>query len=741
MPTRRIVFLCLSALLVAGLAITVWQAYQLQRDLQRAQSSVDDLRGALRLNDVAARDRALADLQVWSLAAESRTGGAWWGALTHVPLIGDDAEGLRVLASTLSLVSTDGVAPMAESVDELGQLSVGDRIDLDAVAALEPAVTRASEVFSSASRDVDAVNTSGFLGLFKQRYIEYADQLDSAATSLRSAAKAVEVLPDMLGADGPRNYLLLFQNNAEIRATGGMPGSWAQIHAEDGRLDMRKQGSATDFPVAEEPVLPLTPEEREVYGAEIGTFFQDPGFAPDFPRAAELWNAHWDLKFPGIDLDGVLALDPVGMSYFLGGTGPVRVDGRTLTASNVIDELLSRPYLELEPAAQDSFFENAAGAIFDAVTDQLASPIDFVEGMSRAAREGRLLVAPFDFRDQQRLRDSNVLGELAGDDGSTPHVDIGLNDATASKMSFYLRYGAEVESISCEGGRQQLSGRMTLNQAIDPSQAARLPDSVTGGGRYGTEPGSQVVPVRIYAPVGGSLGEIRFNGQPVESPVDDVEIEGRSGGNRGGPLVHPEGCRRHLGHGDRPGADGSRRGRPHSERGAGRQRQLVPKLVRQLMHRGVPSEKPEDDVTGDAMQPLQTPPGATVLVTGGTGSFGSTVVRRLLAGDVAEVRIFSRDELKQDDMRRALSDPRVRFYIGDVRDYDSVHRATRGVDFVFHAAALKQVPSCEFFPLEAVRTNVLGSSNVIEASNANEVGSVVCLGTDKAAYPINAMGM
>ena len=133
--------------------------------------------------------------------------------------------------------------------------------------------------------------------------------------------------------------------------------------------------------------------------------------------------------------------------------------------------------------------------------------------------------------------------------------------------------------------------------------------------------------------------------------------------------------------------------------------------------------------------------GATVLVTGGTGSFGSTMVRRLLASDVGEVRILSRDELKQDDLRRALGDARVRFYLGDVRDYDSVHRASRGVDHVFHAAALKQVPSCEFFPLEAVKTNVLGSANVIEASNANEVATVVCLGTDKAAYPVNAMGM
>lgn len=132
---------------------------------------------------------------------------------------------------------------------------------------------------------------------------------------------------------------------------------------------------------------------------------------------------------------------------------------------------------------------------------------------------------------------------------------------------------------------------------------------------------------------------------------------------------------------------------------------------------------------------------ATVLVTGGTGSFGSTMVKRLLATDVGEVRIFSRDELKQDDMRRRLSDSRVRFYIGDVRDYESIDRATRGVDYAFHAAALKQVPSCEFFPLEAVKTNVLGSANVIEACNANGVRSLVCLGTDKAAYPVNAMGI
>ena len=133
--------------------------------------------------------------------------------------------------------------------------------------------------------------------------------------------------------------------------------------------------------------------------------------------------------------------------------------------------------------------------------------------------------------------------------------------------------------------------------------------------------------------------------------------------------------------------------------------------------------------------------GSTVLITGGTGSFGSTFTRRLLTLDVAQVRIFSRDEAKQDRMRREVGDGRLRFYLGDVRDPDSVADAVAGADYVFHAAALKQVPSCEFFPLEAVRTNVMGSHNVIEASHGAGVRTVVCLSTDKAVYPINAMGM
>lgn len=135
------------------------------------------------------------------------------------------------------------------------------------------------------------------------------------------------------------------------------------------------------------------------------------------------------------------------------------------------------------------------------------------------------------------------------------------------------------------------------------------------------------------------------------------------------------------------------------------------------------------------------PSGKTILITGGTGSFGNTVLKYLLTRDVGEVRIFSRDEEKQESMRNRVADDRIRYYIGDVRDLASVEAAMPGTDYVYHAAALKQVPSCEFYPMEAVKTNVVGTKNVLRAARAHGVAKVICLSTDKAVYPVNAMGM
>ncbi len=518
MSTRARVFRVLGVLvllLVAAAAYTAWSAWKVAGDLRTAESSVRAIQRSIDTGDDASRDQAVSDLQDSATAAQDRTSGWWWALLSHVPAVGDDVQGVRALTGALDVVATDGLDPVLPVVDDVDKVVGDGRIDLEVVRSLQKPLDQAQAAFTRAETMTSEVDSSGFVGLLRVRYDLLSDDLADVAGGLRAASEAVQVLPSMAGGDGPRDYFLIFQNNAEIRATGGLPGSWALLHAEDGRLSLDRQGSATDFPRAETPVLPLTPTEQGIYGDVLGTYFQDPGFTPDFPRAAALFDQHWQRKFPQTPIDGVIALDPVALSYLVGGTGPVTVDGRTLTASNLVPTLLNQTYIDLDPAAQDAFFQDAAAEVFDASTSRLRSPLAFVEGLRRSATEGRFLVAPFDQQDATMLEGAAVLGALSTTDGHVPHVDVGINDNTASKMSYYLRYDTEVQSVSCQGGRQDLAGSMTLRQSISPAQAAALPDSVTGANPTAPERGAQQVAVQVYGPAGGQMTDFRIDGKAV----------------------------------------------------------------------------------------------------------------------------------------------------------------------------------------------------------------------------------
>lgn len=526
MPLRRVLWILAALLLVAGL-YTGWLAWQVKGDLEEARAGAQDLRDALTADDPQAADAALADLREAAAAADDHTDGPWWSGMTYVPLVGDDAEGARALSASLDVLAEDGAEPLIRVYDRADGLTKRGRVDLALLERIAPDVATAGAAFDEAAALVEGLDSSGYAGSVRARFDEYVDVVTDADRTLASAGTALEVLPGMLGKDEPRDYLLLFENNAEIRATGGMPGSWAQLHADGGRLSLARQGSAGDFPVKQTPVLPLTEAERAIYDHPYGIYFQDVGFAPDFPRAAELAEAHWQARFPGTPLDGVIGIDPVAMGYLLAGTGPVSVDGRELTTENAVDELLSRPYLELDTEAQDAFFVAAARAVFDAAVSDLADPIEFASGLARAAREGRLHVAPFDAQEAELLEGSSVEGALTLDDGATPHVDIGVNDATGSKMSYYLRYQAAVRATGCSDDRQELAASMSLNQAISPADADALPESVTGPGST-VDQGEQIVVLRMYGPYGGTIEDIRMDGKALDpEPVDD----------RGRPVV------------------------------------------------------------------------------------------------------------------------------------------------------------------------------------------------------------
>jgi hypothetical protein len=259
-----------------------------------------------------------------------------------------------------------------------------------------------------------------------------------------------------------------------------------------------------------------------VFGRQLGVFFQDANFTPQFPRTAELLAARWQQRFDE-RVDGVLSVDPVALSYLLEATGPVKVDGVTLSSANAVDQLLNRTYLRLpDPERQDVFFRDAARTVFDAVASGTGSPQQLIEALAHAARDGRLLVHSFDRAEQRALEGTRVSGALPSGVSGRPQVGVYLNDATGSKMSYYLDYTAGVTSTSCSHDRQHLSGHAMIGSRA-PTDAASLPTSITGGAAYGIPAGSQMVATDVYGPVGGTLVDFVLDGRKLSPPLHDYQ--------------------------------------------------------------------------------------------------------------------------------------------------------------------------------------------------------------------------
>lgn len=504
-----------------------WLVWSTATSLTSAAGDARSLRAAVRSGDDAAIEDAFGRLADRARTARSRTDSVVWSLLTHVPVYGDDARGVRVVSR-----AADGLArgPLDTLVHRVGDLDAllpaKGGVDLSVVRDLQQPVADGHAALLRAQGELAQEDPSGFTGSLAADYRDLDRQIGAAADTLAAADKALQVLPSMLGGDGERHYLLVMQNNAEIRATGGLPGAVSLVTARDGELTMTKQVAGGSFGEAAEPALPLTQEETALYGAQLGTFFVDANFTPDFPRTAALMKARWE-QVEGGTIDGVVSLDPVALSYLLRATGPVRVDGTELTAGNVVDELLHQVYVRIpEPKDQDAYFRQVAMAVFGRLTSGSGDSSALLAALQRGAQEGRILVHDFDAKDQKVFAGTAVAGELTHAQARGPQVGVYLNDATGAKMSYYLRYDAEVRATSCSQGAQALTGRMTVSSTAPADAATTLPPYVTGGGHYGIDPGNQIVNVQVYGPVGGTLDEIRTNGEKDDAQ-ELASIDGR----------------------------------------------------------------------------------------------------------------------------------------------------------------------------------------------------------------------
>lgn len=523
--------LAVVTVLVAFAAAAAWMAWnglQARDRLLEALPAVQRLQGEITAGDPEAAAATLADLQAATSDARDRTDGPLWAAAEALPLVGDD-----VTAATAAIEVADDVAHRAlpPAVEASGALDPAalqpkdGRIALEPIQQAAPLVRQAADEMVRAAQVASGIDVDGVDPRIAGPVTDLRDQLADVADLAATAADAVEVLPGMLGADRARSYLLLFQNNAEVRATGGIPGSLALITADGGQLKLAAQASSSDFPRYDEPVLDLPPELVALHGDSFGRVVQDVNLTPHFPLAAQLAREMWTREF-GEQVDGVLATDPVALSYLLEATGPVPLaTGGELTAQNAVPLLLSEVYATYDdPRAQDAFFAAAAASIFQALTDGQGDPGALVDELARAVGEGRVLLWSADDAEQQVVAGTVLEGAVASGDAARDDIGVYLNDGTRSKMSYYLQTNATLRPCAGDPGSWQVAVTLTSTAPDDAGQV--LPDYVLGGLRTEGVPAGVIrTEVLLYAPHGSAVTEVARGGEPT--PVSSQLAFGR----------------------------------------------------------------------------------------------------------------------------------------------------------------------------------------------------------------------
>ncbi|WP_212996790.1 DUF4012 domain-containing protein [Winogradskya consettensis] len=502
---------------VAGAGGTAWagiRARSSQDHLQEAAVLVRRLRAQLQTSDPAATG-TLAALQSETRAARKDVHDPVWQAGTRLPVAGDDLAAVRTVADALDDFARDGLPPLVETAGSirLDSLAPRDgRIDLEPIERAAPKLAAADAALRRARERVDAIAVDGLVGRVRAAVTGLRDDLRRASALTAVAARGSALVPPMLGSAGPRTYLALFQNLAEVRATGGMPGAYVVITANEGRITITDQGSAAaDLRTFAEPVLALTASDRALYTDKMATFPADINVTPDFPTVGRLAREMYRRR-TGTTVDGVFATDPVALSYLLGAVGKVSVPGgKDLTAANVVSVLLSETYMtKSAPQEQDAYFAAAARAVFEAVVARPLKPAAMLDALTRATAERRLLLWSAHPAENELLAGSALAGVLPASDGTEPTVGVFLNDGSGAKLGYYLtqRAALKVTPTCRRDGRRELTLTVTLGSAVPGSG---LPEAVTGLALAG-DPYVVRTNVSVYSSTGGSIVGMRLDG-------------------------------------------------------------------------------------------------------------------------------------------------------------------------------------------------------------------------------------
>lgn len=511
-----------------------FEAFGAKSNLEKTRSDAQQAKEAMLAGKSDEAVRWAQSAQINARKAQKATHSSPWSIAAAVPLLGSPLKTAQQMSDVVVGLADDVLLPAAQagagiSPDKLVQ---GTRIDFNLLRSQEPKLTE----LAAAAEKLDAKSqaiSSTYLPVIGNARSQLQDQTAKLASLLGNTVIAAKLAPSMLGADGPRTYLMAFQTPAEARGTGGLLGAYGILRFDNGVPTVDKLGSnaglaggcrkyvgydcADVVPGAE---VDLGPEFNEVYGwARPLEDFRNSNLSPHFPYAAQIWTSMWEVS--GVKVDGVIALDPVVLSYVLGAIGPVTLgDGEVINADNVVELTMSKAYFRFsnDNNARKKYLQDIANAVVEKMKGTIQSPRQLIDALGKAVGEGRISVwsaSPAD----QKILENTPLAHIVPDD-EAPYAQVVINNLAGNKIDYYLEREIEYSAAGCEGDVRDSTVTVRLTNT---APSASLPELVGGSTGLGSDiplkvpSGSMVSSVRLLATKGAKLIDVSSNGKRTEA--------------------------------------------------------------------------------------------------------------------------------------------------------------------------------------------------------------------------------
>lgn len=520
----------LGALVLVLGGSTAWiglKATAVKANLEAASNLVPQLKQEIAVSEADSAADTVAKMRDYTSKARSDAEDPIWTVASGLPWLGPNLAAISEVARTADDVAVLGLTPLVnvyESLNWDALMPTGAGSNLEPIRAAAPTVASSSYAVQVSSERLQGIDTSQLLPQVTTPLTQANAELKQVVGALSSAADAASIAPAMLGADGQRSFLLIIQNNAEARASGGIPGALAILSLDHGKLSLGAQGSAADIGIMN-PSLPVDPEQQQIFSTRLGKYLQDVNLTPDFPTAAATAQEMWEKK-TGQRVDGVISIDPVVLSYILQSTGPVSVDGpelaavkasglpTELTGNNVVTTLLSDVYAKIkQPKLQDAYFAGVAKEVFAALSSGKGEAKGLISGITRGAEEGRVLVWSANTSEQSVISKYAISGSISGPSVSPAQFGVYFNDGTGAKMDYYVKHTVQLIKGCQVDGYEQTTVRIKSTNTAPSDAATSLPRYVTGGGAFGVPPGTVQTNVVSYGPAQANVESATVDGQ------------------------------------------------------------------------------------------------------------------------------------------------------------------------------------------------------------------------------------